>query len=503
MNILTSKRPIGQIRRSPCTILAVAGRQRSPIYRELDTICQGQISSALRQARFKGECGDHLLIALPERIHQTILVVGLGKLSALSRMAYIKAMRVAAAELIRYDPRTALFCLPSIPRWKNQETWVFRCLALELQNTAYHYSKTLSKKPKRQLKNCTLMVNADQLESASLAVSQAQAIHSGMSLTRELGNLPPNMCTPADLAGQARALGRRSKQTQVRILEEKGIARLGMGAFLAVSQGSANPGRLICLHYKGGQAREKPIALVGKGITFDTGGISIKPSAAMDEMKFDMCGAATVLGVMSACIDLRLPINVVGVLACAENMPGGGAARPGDVVKTMSGQTVEILNTDAEGRLVLCDTLTYAARYKPKTIIDIATLTGACVVALGHEASGVMGNDQALVDKLLKAGQKTGDRAWQLPLWEEYQSQLDSNFADIANIGGRWAGAITAGCFLARFSKEHSWAHLDIAGTAWHSGGKKKGATGRPVPLLVEFLLSQLDAAGGAPQRAN
>ena len=494
MKILLSTRSLNQIRQSACTLIAVAGKQRSPIYRQLDELCQGQLSVALQQARFQAKRDQHILITLPEQTHQAIIVVGLGRLSTLSRMDFIKAARNAATSLLKYDPRTALCCFPAIPRWDSKEAWSLRCLAVELQNAAYRYSKTLSKTPRRQLQSCTLLIDKKQLPRAQHAVHQAQAIHSGMSLTRELGNLPANLCTPADLAQRARALGRRSKQLQVRVLEEASIARLGMGAFVAVSQGSANTGRLICLHYKGGKAREQPIALVGKGITFDTGGISIKPSAAMDEMKFDMCGAATVLGVMSACIQLRLPINLVGLLACAENMPGGGATRPGDVVKTMSGQTVEILNTDAEGRLVLCDALTYASRYKPKIIIDIATLTGACVVALGHEASGIMGNKQALIDQLLKAGEKIGDRAWQLPLWEEYQSQLDSNFADIANIGGRWGGTITAACFLSRFVRAYDWAHLDIAGTAWHSGGKKKGATGRPVPLLIEFLLAQTAA---------
>lgn len=495
MEILTSTRTPAQIRHSPCTILAVAGRQRSPDYKELDAMVEGQLSAALQQGQFRGECGQHMLITFPRQKHQALIVVGLGRLAKLNRMGFIKAARAAAAALVKYDPKTALCCFPEVPRWNNQEAWTIRCLALELQNAAYQYSKTLSKKPKRRLQGCTLLVDKKRLQDAQHAVRHAHAIHAGVSLTRELGNLPPNLCTPADLASHARALGRRSKRVQVKVLEERSMERLGMGAFLAVSQGSDNPGKLVCLHYRGGRAREKPIALVGKGITFDTGGISIKPSPAMDEMKFDMCGAATVLGVMQACINLRLPINLIGLLACAENMPGGHATRPGDVVKTMSGKTVEILNTDAEGRLVLCDALSYAARHKPKIIIDVATLTGACVVALGHEASGVMGNNQPLINQLLQAGEKSGDRAWQLPMWEEYQPQLDSNFADLANIGGRWGGTITAACFLSHFVRDYHWAHLDVAGTAWHSGGKKKGATGRPVPLLIEFLLTQLAAA--------
>ncbi|MCY1365531.1 Cytosol aminopeptidase [compost metagenome] len=276
------------------------------------------------------------------------------------------------------------------------------------------------------------------------------------------------------------------------MLDEKKLKELGAGAFLAVAQGSEQPPRMIVLNYQGGKKDDKPFALVGKGITFDTGGISIKPAAGMDEMKYDMCGAASVLGTFRAVLEMQLPINLVGLLACAENMPSGGATRPGDIVTTMSGQTVEILNTDAEGRLVLCDTLTYAERFKPQAVIDIATLTGACIVALGSNTSGLMGNNDALVRQLLKAGEQADDRAWQLPLFDEYQEQLDSPFADIANIGGPKAGTITAGCFLSRFAKKYHWAHLDIAGTAWVSGGKDKGATGRPVPLLTQYLLDRI-----------
>ncbi|HEY6610498.1 MAG TPA: leucyl aminopeptidase, partial [Pseudomonas sp.] len=281
------------------------------------------------------------------------------------------------------------------------------------------------------------------------------------------------------------------KNLEVEVLNEKKLKELGMGAFLAVAQGSEQPPRLIVLNYQGGKKDAQPQVLVGKGITFDTGGISLKPGLGMDEMKYDMCGAASVLGTFRALVELQLPINVVGLLACAENMPSGGATRPGDIVTTMSGQTVEILNTDAEGRLVLCDTLTYAERFKPQAVIDVATLTGACIVALGSHTSGLLGNNDALIKQILKAGEHAGDRAWQLPLFDEYQEQLDSPFADIANIGGPKAGTITAACFLSRFAKQFHWAHLDIAGTAWISGGKDKGATGRPVPLLTQYLLER------------
>jgi leucyl aminopeptidase len=306
--------------------------------------------------------------------------------------------------------------------------------------------------------------------------------------------MPPNLCHPSYLAEEAKTLGKAYKNLKVEILDEKKLKELGAGAFLAVAQGSDQPPRMIVLNYQGGKKADKPFVLVGKGVTFDTGGISIKPASGMDEMKYDMCGAASVFGTLKAVLELELPINLVCLLACAENMPSGGATRPGDIVTSMSGQTVEILNTDAEGRLVLCDTLTYAERFKPQAVIDIATLTGACIVALGAHTSGLMGNDEALLQQLLKAGQSADDRAWQLPLFDEYQEQLDSPFADIANIGGPKAGSITAGCFLSRFAKKYHWAHLDIAGTAWISGGKEKGATGRPVPLLTQYLLDRANA---------
>ncbi|MCQ4265992.1 leucyl aminopeptidase, partial [Pseudomonas stutzeri] len=319
----------------------------------------------------------------------------------------------------------------------------------------------------------------------------ASAIASGMALTRDLGNLPPNLCHPSFMAEQARQLGKSFKGLKVDVLDEKKLRDLGAGAFLAVAQGSEQPGCIVVMQYNGGAKGEQPYALVGKGITFDTGGISLKPGLGMDEMKYDMCGAASVLGTFRAVLELQLPINLVGLLACAENMPSGKATRPGDIVTTLSGQTVEILNTDAEGRLVLCDTLTYAERFKPRAVIDVATLTGACIVALGSHTSGLLGNDQELAQQLLGAGEQAGDRAWQLPLFDEYQEQLDSPFADIANIGGPKAGTVTAACFLSRFTKQYPWAHLDIAGTAWISGGKEKGATGRPVPLLTQYLLDR------------
>jgi leucyl aminopeptidase len=322
---------------------------------------------------------------------------------------------------------------------------------------------------------------------AGEALKQGDAIGQGMDLTKTLGNLPGNICTPSYLADQARLLAKNHK-LGVKVLEQKDMEKLGMGSLLSVSKGSRQPPKLIVLEYHGGPAKQKPVVLVGKGITFDTGGISLKPGAEMDEMKFDMCGAASVLGTLKACAVMGLKHNVVGVVPTCENMPDGAASRPGDIVTSMSGQTIEILNTDAEGRLILCDALTYAERFNPAAVIDIATLTGACVIALGHVVSGMFSNRQALADELLDAGLTSFDRAWQLPLYEEYQDGLQSNFADMANIGGRPGGAITAASFLARYTKKFDWAHLDIAGTAWKSG-KEKGATGRPVPLLTQFLM--------------
>ena len=318
--------------------------------------------------------------------------------------------------------------------------------------------------------------------------NQGSAISNGVKLAKKLGDLPSNICTPTYLAKTAADLGKKNKKMNVKIHNEKEMKKMGMNCLLSVGNGSEEPSKLITMQYNGGSKNEKPIVLVGKGITFDTGGISIKPSNGMDEMKYDMCGAASVLGTMKSICELNLKINVVGVIASAENMPSGSATNPGDVVTTMSGQTVEILNTDAEGRLVLCDALTYVSRFKPKYVIDIATLTGAVLVALGKVASGVLSNDEKLTEKLKNSSNISHDYIWELPMWEEFQSELDSNFADIANIGKRYAGTITAACFLSRFTEDYSWAHLDIAGTAWNEGANK-GGTGRPVSLLTHFIL--------------
>ncbi len=355
------------------------------------------------------------------------------------------------------------------------------------EKSQYRYTETKDKVTSPTLSKTAVITK--ETAPARKALSSGKAIAQGVNTARELGNLPGNICTPTYLANFAKKLGPKHAKLSVKVLGEKQMEKLGMGSFLSVSKGSDEEGKLILMEFKNGKAGNKPHVLVGKGITFDTGGISLKPGGAMDEMKFDMCGAASVFGAMTSLVEMNAPVNVVGVVAAAENMPSGGATKPGDVVTSMSGKTIEVLNTDAEGRLVLCDALSYALRYKPKSMVDIATLTGACVVALGSHATGLFSNNDKLADALLSSGEKTQDRAWRMPLWDEYQKQLDSNFADMANIGGREAGSVTAACFLSRYVEKTPWAHLDIAGTAWNSGAKK-GATGRPVSLLVDYVLN-------------
>jgi leucyl aminopeptidase len=347
--------------------------------------------------------------------------------------------------------------------------------------------------PKKGIAKLTINVTASDVSSAEIGLANGQALAAGVSLAKDLGNLPPNVCTPTYLAEQALALG-KTHQFKVEVLEHDALKKLGMGSFLGVAQGSEEPPKFIIMQHLKGKKEQKPVVLVGKGITFDTGGISLKPGSDMDEMKYDMCGAASVIGTFKAIAAMNLPLNVIGVIPTCENMPDGRATRPGDVLTSMSGLTIEVLNTDAEGRLILCDALTYVERFEPSAVIDVATLTGACVIALGHHASGLFSNNDALAAELLQAGEVALDRAWHMPMWDDYQSLLDSNFADMANIGGRAAGSITAACFLARFAKKYDWAHLDVAGTAWKSG-KEKGGTGRPVPLLTEFLVQRASKA--------
>ncbi len=337
------------------------------------------------------------------------------------------------------------------------------------------------------------MTDREDLDAVEAGIEDGSAVAAGIIAHKNLANTPGNICTPTYIADAAKQLASEHASVKTTILEEKDMEKLGMGAFMSVTRGSDQPGKMIIMEHKGGKPKDKAFVLVGKGITFDTGGISLKPGAAMDEMIYDMCGAASVLGAMTTVAIQELPINVVGVIAAAENMPSGKASRPGDIVASMSGQTIEILNTDAEGRLVLCDALTYIKKYNPATVIDIATLTGAAIIALGSPASALYANDEQLARDIIDAGEETHDRVWRMPLWEEYQSQLSSAFADMQNIGGREAGSVTAACFLARFTKQYRWAHLDVAGSAFRGSGPNKGATGRPVGTLTQYLMDRAD----------
>ncbi len=459
----------------------------------LDKAAQGYISDVLRRGDMDGKAGTTLLLhQVPGTLSDRVLLVGLGKEREFRDKEYCNSIRTAVKALNETGAFDATFFLTEIAVKKRSVVWRVRQAALQALDASYRFDQFKSKKEdnRRPLKKITFAVERrNELAQSEEGLEQGIAIGEGMALTRTLANLPPNVCTPTYLAEQARSMAGEFG-LDCEILEREDMVKLGMHSLLAVAQGSHQPPKLIVLRYHGGRTGDKPIVLVGKGITFDTGGISLKPAPDMDEMKFDMCGAASVLGTMRAIAGMRLPVNLTVVVPTTENMPGGGATRPGDIVTSMSGQTIEILNTDAEGRLILCDALTYSERFEPEVVIDVATLTGACVIALGHVATGLLANNDALARELLNAGEESFDRAWQMPLWDDYQEQLKSPFADMANIGGRAAGTVTAACFLSRFTKKFEWAHLDIAGTAWLSG-KEKGATGRPVPLLTHYLLKR------------
>jgi len=497
MELVVKSVAAASVKTATLVVAVGEGRKLGSVAKAVDQACEGAISAVLKRGDLAGKPGQTLLLQnVPGLKAERVLLVGSGKDEALGDRAWRKLATSVAGVLKGLNGGDAVLALDDIAVSNRDAHYgKYRLLAETLLDSDYVFDRFKSKKAEpRALKKITLLADKAGLAEVERAVKHASAIATGMAFTRDLGNLPPNLCHPSYLAEQAKDMGKAHKGLKVEVLDEKKIKDLGMGAFYAVGQGSDQPPRLIVLNYQGGNKADKPFVLVGKGITFDTGGISLKPGAGMDEMKYDMCGAASVFGTLRAVLELQLPINLVCLLACAENMPSGGATRPGDIVTTLSGQTVEILNTDAEGRLVLCDTLTYAERFKPQAVIDIATLTGACIVALGSHTSGLMGNNDELVSQLLDAGKRADDRAWQLPLFEEYQEQLDSPFADMGNIGGPKAGTITAGCFLSRFAKAYNWAHMDIAGTAWISGGKDKGATGRPVPLLTQYLLDRAGA---------
>jgi leucyl aminopeptidase len=484
--------------KSGCIVVGVfESRKLSAPAAALDKAAKGALSKVLRAGDMDGRAGTTLLLhRVAQLACERVLLVGLGAEKSFDTKAYRSALQTALRAVKSTgaaDAEIHLTSLTAAGELGHDVTWRIAQAATLAIEASYRFDRMKSKPetPASTLKRLVLpYANASERRLAERGLEQGLALGHGMSLAKDLGNLPGNVCTPTFLAEQAMALAKRYRTTgmRVQILDRADMKKLGMGTLLSVARGSAEPPKLIVLEYRGGSKNQKPVALVGKGVTFDTGGTSLKPAGEMDEMKFDMSGAGSVLGTLKAVGEMRLPINVVGIIPATENMPGSRATKPGDIVTSMSGQTVEILNTDAEGRLILCDALTYAERYDPVAVIDIATLTGACVIALGHVVSGLFANDDALAKEVLAAGETSHDRAWHMPLHDEYQEQLKSNFADFANIGGRPAGAVTAACYLSRFTKKFKWAHLDVAGTAWKSG-KEKGSTGRPVPLLTQYLI--------------
>lgn len=474
-----------------CLVLGVFENGNLPPSTEaVDKACNKCISKIVKAGDISGKANEYLLLQKPEGIKaKRILLVGCGKKSGFNLKKFSEVLKHCSVYLNRYSLEDALLGITLLDVDKASAARKASQVARVFTNAEYRYRETLSKaKPASKLKRLAIAAESSDRSKARKGLDTGAAVAKGMNEARNLGNLPGNICTPSYLAEQAKKLATRNKLLKTKVLSEAQMKRLGMHSLLSVGNGSEQSSALIIMEYQGAAAGNKPHVLVGKGITFDSGGISLKPGAAMDEMKFDMCGAASVLGTMHALCELKPKINVVGIIASAENMPGSRATKPGDVVTSMSGQTIEILNTDAEGRLVLCDALTYAKRFKPKSVIDIATLTGACVATFGNVVSGLLSPNDDLADKLYQCGLDSLDPVWRLPLWDDYQKLLRSNFADMANIGGRFAGTITAACFLSRFTKDYHWAHLDIAGTAWDQG-HHKGATGRPVPLLMEYLL--------------
>lgn len=481
---------------TPCAVLGFYQKRKlTPSAQALDEKLGGLLQTLLKRDDIEGKAGDILSIPhVPGSDIERIVLVGLGKKEELKPGFYRKALAAAAKALKDCNAKQAVSFLHEAEVEGRNAGWNIRQFVEILEASLYRFTqmKSEAENHKPRLAKLTFAVDGDEaLAAATQAIEQGQAIANGMNLAKDLANLPGNVCTPTYLAEQAEKIGKRHKhKLKVKVLEEKELEELGMGSFLSVSKGSEEPAKLIVMEYSGGHSKDQPYVLVGKGLTFDAGGISIKPAANMDEMKYDMCGGAGVIGTLAAVAEMGLPLNVVGLVPASENLPSGAANKPGDIVKSMAGLTIEILNTDAEGRLLLCDALAYAKRYEPAAVIDVATLTGACIVALGRHPSGLWANDEDLAAAVLAAGETACDRVWRMPLWDEYQELIKSNFADLANIGGPDGGSITAACFLSRFAKDYPWAHVDIAGTAWTTG-KDKGATGRPVPLLVQYLLDR------------
>lgn len=479
--------------KTPCLVIGISDKRKlTDSANQIDSFSNSFISNLLRRGDITGAIGDSMMLHDVSGLKaERILLVGCGKTSELSHQKYQTIVTNASNTLSKANIKNAVISLSDLDCKTLSNSMQIRLATEAFQQNDYRFSELKNSAP--SLNKISLHF-ADKrtagMKKAKLAAQIGNAIGKGRNVARNLGDLGGNICTPTYLAKQATNYSKTYSKLKTTILNQKEMEKLGMGSLLSVSKGSRTPPKFIVMQYSGGKKSDRPYVLVGKGVTFDSGGISIKPGAAMDEMKYDMCGAAGVMGTMVTVNELKLPINVVVIVPSVENMPDGAASKPGDVVKSMSGQTIEVLNTDAEGRLILCDALTYSEKFKPKAVIDVATLTGACVIALGAHPAGLLSNQQKLADQILTAGTECGDRAWQMPLWDDYQDQLKSNFADMANIGGREAGTITAACFLSRFTKKLNWAHLDIAGVAWF-GGAIKGATGRPVPLLTQYLMER------------
>ena len=481
--------------RSACVVVGVFDNRKLSLSAELiDRASNGYVSEIIRRGDMEGKLGSTLLLHnVRGTLADRVLLVGLGKEREFRDKEFRSAVKAAVKLLNETGSYEAVIYLTEEKVKRREVAWRVEHAVVAAMDAVYRFEdlKSQPTEVRRPLRKLTLSVpQRSDLVAGEAAAARGLAIAHGMDLAKTLGNLPANVCTPAYLGERALDMGKEFPELKVTVLERNDIEALGMGSFLSVTRGSDEPPRFIVFEYHGSPKKQKPLVLVGKGITFDTGGISLKPGLDMDQMKFDMCGAAAVFGTMRAIVELKAGLNVIGLVAACENMPSGRATKPGDVVKSMSGQTIEVLNTDAEGRLVLADALTYAERYDPEAVVDVATLTGAMVIALGHVACGVFSNSDTLARALLTAGDDAHDRGWHLPLWDDYQEGLNSNFADFANIAGRPGGSITAACFLSRFAKKFDWAHLDIAGVAWNEG-KEKGATGRPVPMLTTWLLAQ------------
>lgn len=488
----TTESSVSRIR-TACAIVGVYDDGVLPPSAEaIDQLVGGRLRRIVKAGDFTGRLGETLLLPdLGGRVER-VLLVGLGAAKAQSRRHFRRAISQAAQVLVKTPATDALLTLTQDPHPELDAYYRARTVVELIAQARYQIPDLKSARKPRpaRLARVTLLA-ADRSAATAMqrAIVHGEGIAAGSAVAKDLANLPANICTPTYLGKVAQGLAKSHRKIHTRVLAEPELKRLKMGSLLSVTRGTAEPARLIVVEYRGAAASHAPIALVGKGVTFDSGGISLKDPGGMDEMKFDMSGAASVLGAIKALAVINAPINVVAIVPACENMPGGKATKPGDIVTSMSGLTIEVLNTDAEGRLILCDALTYSRRFKPSAVIDVATLTGACVIALGQHLSGLMSNDDQLAADLIAAGTRAGDPCWRMPLGEEYQEQLKSNFADLANVGGREAGAVTAACFLWKFVDGLKWAHLDIAGSAW-LGGAQKGSTGRPVGLLVDYLLA-------------